>query len=64
MGKIIVPIEIETEGMLEDALEIKRLADELGRNAVKTRDIYAAGKVYGEWESFLCSLAERPGKQL
>ncbi len=37
MGKIIVPIEIETEGMLEDALEIKRLADELGRKVYNFR---------------------------
>lgn len=37
MGKLIVPIEIETEGMLEDALEIKRLADELGRKVFNFR---------------------------
>ena len=49
---------------LQYLLNNLQIADELGRNAVKTRDIYAAGKVYGEWESFLCSLAERHRKQL
>lgn len=37
MGKLIIPIEIETDGMLEDALEIKRLADELGRKVYNFR---------------------------
>lgn len=47
MGKLIVPIEIETDGMLEDALEIKRLADELGRKVYNFR-IKALAKVPSE----------------
>lgn len=47
MGKLIVPIEIETDGMLEDALEIKRLADELGRKVYNFR-IKASANVPSE----------------
>lgn len=47
MGKIIVPIEIEADEMLEEALEIKRLADELGRKVYNFR-IKASVKVPSE----------------
>lgn len=47
---------------LQFLLSNLQIADELGKNAVKTREIYEADKVYGEWESFLCSLSERPLK--
>lgn len=47
MGKLIVPIEIETDEMLEEALEIKRLADELGRKVFNFR-IKASAKALSE----------------
>lgn len=35
MSKIYIPIEFETNELLEEAQEIKRLADELGRKVYK-----------------------------
>lgn len=41
---------------LQKLLNDLQMADELGMNAVKVSDIFEPEKVYGEWESFLCSL--------
>lgn len=57
----LVPVK-GTEEMKEKLrflLNNLQTADKMGRNAVKIGEIYAADKVYGEWEKLLCSLAER-----
>lgn len=44
---------------LKKVLNNLQIADEMGRNASKTRDIYRPEKIYREWEDYLSSLAFR-----
>lgn len=56
----LVPVK-DKEKMKEKLqllLSDRQLADKLGENAVKISEKFAADKVLGEWEAFLCSLAD------
>lgn len=61
---ILIPVRAtdKLQENLQMLLNDLQVADELGRNAKRTSDIYKEENVYGEWEEFLCSLTKKHDK--